>query len=233
MPSGASDNRLSAPPHSNDNDNALWHDLAHECALGAIYDSNERYPHPQCLPGTRARLLSTLRQRVGQDDRRIIWLRGASGCGKSAVAHTFAEQLRAEGLLAATFFFSRGHARRNNVSRFLITVAYQLGLHGADAREAIVRAIAEDPALLSTEKSRQEQLEKLVLAPLQRLAPHWKDKSMCLVLDDVDEAETTETGQIAPLVSLIAQLIRDPSVPIAHIILASRATPEVEAALTH
>ncbi|EIW85630.1 hypothetical protein CONPUDRAFT_31255, partial [Coniophora puteana RWD-64-598 SS2] len=76
---------------------------------GAIYDSNERFPHSHCLPDTRVGILQTLRD----IDRNLIWLAGESGSGKSTIAHTFAEELAQEGKLAGTFFFSRKHAKRS------------------------------------------------------------------------------------------------------------------------
>ncbi|EIW80711.1 hypothetical protein CONPUDRAFT_105788, partial [Coniophora puteana RWD-64-598 SS2] len=132
----------------------VWQQLAHECAQGAIYDSNERYPHSRCLTGTRVVLLQTIKELVDTEDRKIVWISGESGSGKSTVAHTLADKLREEGRLACTFFFSRKHTKRSTFDHVLLTFAYQLGLHHPRAKEIIVKAITDDPALLSPEKSR-------------------------------------------------------------------------------
>ncbi|EIW80247.1 hypothetical protein CONPUDRAFT_32387, partial [Coniophora puteana RWD-64-598 SS2] len=140
---------------------------------GGIYDSNERQPHAKCLPGTRTELLQSLTALVNEgntDTRKIIWLSGESGSGKSVIAHTLADQLRQEGELAGTFFFSRKHTKRSTFNRFFLTIAYQLGLQHPLAQGLIMKAISDDPALLTPEKSRLDQLEKLVALPLKQLA---------------------------------------------------------------
>ncbi|EIW77332.1 hypothetical protein CONPUDRAFT_62342, partial [Coniophora puteana RWD-64-598 SS2] len=119
----------------------------------AICDSAKRQPFSQCLPDTRVDLPADLRQHVAKGSGKIIWLSGESGCAKSMIAHTLADQLREEGSLAATFFFSRKHVKRNDTDTFFLTIAYQLGLLHPRARGAIGKVIAEDTALLSPEKS--------------------------------------------------------------------------------
>ncbi|EIW80796.1 hypothetical protein CONPUDRAFT_27134, partial [Coniophora puteana RWD-64-598 SS2] len=119
---------------------------------------------------------------------KIIWLSGESGCGKSTIAHSLAEELDREGRLAATFFFSRKHTKRSTFDHVLLTLAYQLGLQHPRAKEIIMKAISDDPALLSADKSRRDQLEMLVVRPLKALYPAWRDKhGMSIVLDALDE----------------------------------------------
>ncbi|EIW80826.1 hypothetical protein CONPUDRAFT_33220, partial [Coniophora puteana RWD-64-598 SS2] len=136
---------------------------------GAVYDSNERQPHSKCLPGTRTGVLEKLRELVDDEAHKIVWLCGESGSGKSTIAHTLADELRDTNRLAASFFFSRKHTKRSTFDHVLLTLAYQLGIHHPTAKEIIVKAIADDPALLSTEKSRRDQLEALVIEPLKAL----------------------------------------------------------------
>src|SRR6267154_2606591 len=99
-----------------------WEKLSQVFVKSAEYDSPERLPHPKCLEGTREGLLKYIRESL--DDReksRIIWLHGTAGVGKSAVAFTVAQRMRAlkvredttiETRLAGTFFFSRKHTKR-------------------------------------------------------------------------------------------------------------------------
>ncbi|EIW81402.1 hypothetical protein CONPUDRAFT_56511, partial [Coniophora puteana RWD-64-598 SS2] len=149
--------------------NDSWQKLAQECAQGAIYDSNERHPHSRCLPGTRVKLLKTLKDIAYDDKSKIVWISGQSGSGKSSVAHTLADELSKEGRLAGTFFFSRKHTKRSTFDHVLLTLAYQIGLYHPRAKEVIVKAICDDPALLSAEKSRFELLQKLICEPLKQL----------------------------------------------------------------
>ncbi|EIW80758.1 hypothetical protein CONPUDRAFT_166178 [Coniophora puteana RWD-64-598 SS2] len=211
-----------------------WNKLAQEIAVGAVYDSNERQPHSKCLPGTRVRLLEALHQHVGDPARKIVWLSGESGCGKSTVAHTLAEELRRADKLAGTFFFSRKHTKRSTFDHVILTLAYQLGLHHPQAREVIAKAISDDPSLLSTERSHRDQLEALVIAPLKELAFIWKERSqtgMSIILDALDEGTASGVEHLLPFISLLACLLRDNGIPIVNIILTSRPLPHIGAVM--
>ncbi|EIW80644.1 hypothetical protein CONPUDRAFT_24349, partial [Coniophora puteana RWD-64-598 SS2] len=115
---------------------------------GAVYNSNERQPHSVCLQGTRVELLQSLQAHLNDRNRKLLWVTGESGCGKSTIAHTLAEKLDRQGRLAATFFFSRKHAKRSNLDHVFVSLAYQLGLHHPRAQDIIVQAISNDPSLL-------------------------------------------------------------------------------------
>jgi len=78
--------------------------------MGALYNSFERdlLDAPKCHPQTRIavinRLIDWLTGRF-DDEALIMWLYGAAGAGKSAIAHTLAEICDKDGWLRATFFF--------------------------------------------------------------------------------------------------------------------------------
>ncbi|KZP07381.1 hypothetical protein FIBSPDRAFT_1053011 [Athelia psychrophila] len=76
------------------------------CAEGASWD-----PKLVCLPGTRAKMLSVIHawsRSFGAQN--LFWLNAVAGAGKSAIAHTIAQALRSDGLLASSFFFDRNDA---------------------------------------------------------------------------------------------------------------------------
>jgi len=54
----------------------------------------------------------------------ILWLYGAAGAGKSAIAHSLAEICEKDGFLLATFFFWKTVAERSTIDRFIATIAY-------------------------------------------------------------------------------------------------------------
>ncbi|EIW75669.1 hypothetical protein CONPUDRAFT_169426, partial [Coniophora puteana RWD-64-598 SS2] len=211
----------------------VWQQLSQECAQGAIYDSNERQPHSKCLPGTRVDLLRTLKEAAegATDERQIVWIAGESGSGKSTIAHTLADELREEGRLAGTFFFSRKHTKRSAFEHVFLTLSYQLGLQHPIAREVIVKAISDDPALLSSEKSRRDQLDRLVIAPLQALALQWSDARMSMIIDALDEGTASGIHHVKPFVVLLAALIRNPSIPIHRIFVSSRSWPQIRSVM--
>jgi len=117
------------------------------------------------------------------------------------------------------------------------------------AREVITKAIADDPALLDPEKSRLDQLDRLVIQPLRILASVWgrTGHGMSLVMDALDEGVSTGTGNhhfrtsisslalkgvptgietLWPFVSLLARLVRDTTLPISNIVITSRPSTE-------
>ncbi|EIW78332.1 hypothetical protein CONPUDRAFT_108158, partial [Coniophora puteana RWD-64-598 SS2] len=146
-----------------------WRRLHGQIAQGAEYDSNERRPFSQCLPGTRVELLKTLEASLIRQDSKIVWLFGGSGSGKSSVAYSTADRLRSRDQLAATFFFSRKEVSRSSTDYVFLTLAYQIGLLHHRAKEAIIKAIRHDPDLLSPHKSRRDQFIKLLAEPLREL----------------------------------------------------------------
>ena len=77
----------------------------------------------------------------------ILWLYGADGAGKSAIAHTLAEICEECGCLLATFFFWKTAAERNNIDRFIATIAYQIARGIPASRRFIETAIDADPMI--------------------------------------------------------------------------------------
>ncbi|KAJ7466869.1 hypothetical protein FB451DRAFT_400086 [Mycena latifolia] len=57
-------------------------------ANDASHDAGERYPQPQCHPKTRTQMLDDLHAWSSEPNpkRRILWLHGPAGAGKSAIA---------------------------------------------------------------------------------------------------------------------------------------------------
>ncbi|EIW80237.1 hypothetical protein CONPUDRAFT_23702, partial [Coniophora puteana RWD-64-598 SS2] len=115
------------------------------------------------------------------------WIVGESGSGKSTVAHTLADELGQEGLLAGTFFFSRNTPQRSSFDLVFTTLAYQLGLRHHIARETITKAISNDPSLLDPTKSHSDQLENLIVRTLEVLKFPWAGRSMSIIIDALDE----------------------------------------------
>ncbi|KAF9544128.1 hypothetical protein CPC08DRAFT_799917 [Agrocybe pediades] len=67
--------------------------LTDAVAPSAFHDSGARFDPPKCHPGTRVKILALImRWIVGQDEENrakpFMWLNGAAGCGKSAIAQS-------------------------------------------------------------------------------------------------------------------------------------------------
>jgi len=196
--------------------------------MGATYNSLERQQldAPKCHPNTRVavinRLMSWIRSEI-DFDALILWLYGAAGAGKSAIAHTLAEICQMEGLLLATFFFWKTAAERNNIDRFVATIAYQIACAIPALRRAIETAVEADPMILK--QSVDVQLTKLIIEPIRHLhftGFDFKASPYVIIIDGLDECQGKDIQ--SGLVKSLAATFRDSPLRI-RILVASR--PEV------
>ncbi|KAF6755298.1 hypothetical protein DFP72DRAFT_782643, partial [Ephemerocybe angulata] len=79
---------------------------------GAVHDSKERCDAPKCMSETRVavqdEILSWITDgHMDADPKRILWVTGPAGTGKTAILGSIAERCKADGTLAATFFISK------------------------------------------------------------------------------------------------------------------------------
>jgi hypothetical protein len=226
---------LTAPGVARSSEGA-WEKLSQITVKGAEYDSRERQPYPKCLEGTRVNLLNHIYELLDNPDKnRLIWLHGIAGVGKSAVAFTIAERMRdlkvaeqtsGEKRLAGTFFFSRRYTKRCTAGFLFATLAYQLASNFPSVRDDVNRAIRNNPAILDPDKSLRDQMEALFLQPLRSLRLRLlKRPPLVFVVDALDEC-TSET-EITYLISLLGQALREPDLPVIHLLLTSRSEAHI------
>jgi hypothetical protein len=173
-------------------------ELLHQhIAPGAFHNSDERYDPPKCHPHTRRAVLKKIMDWV-KDPNKValfLWLYGPAGAGKSAIAQTIAELLKKLGLLAAAFFFSRSAAGRNDKTRLVATLIYQLVKSIPEIRAHVLEAVEQDPAIFSC--SIDTQIQALIVEPLnaaaneKTLAPILLSRPRLIILDGLDECSTT------------------------------------------
>jgi hypothetical protein len=191
-------------------------------AWEATYDSSAEGSLPRCLPGTRIELLRRIYTWKGDAlGKRIFWLCGKAGIGKSTISRTVAEALDKDERLGASFFFKRGRADRSHAKLFFPTIAKQLADKVPDLGHAIAAALEEDSLLC--EKHMTKQFDKLLLQPLQsNLASHPLLRDCFLVVDALDECEDTE--QVETLLKLLKR-IEDVTSSRIRILVTSRPDP--------
>jgi len=168
-------------------------------APGAFHNSDERYDPPKCHPRTRRAVLKKIMDWVKDPNKvaLLLWLYGPAGAGKSAIAQTIAELLEEAGLLAAAFFFSRNAAERNDKTRLVATLVYQLVISIPEIGVHVLEAVEQDPALFS--RSSQAQIQALIIKPLnavatdETLAPILLSRPRLIILDGLDECRTTSS----------------------------------------
>ncbi|KAJ7511483.1 hypothetical protein B0H11DRAFT_872719 [Mycena galericulata] len=190
--------------------------LHRAAASDASHDAGERFPPPRCHPETRTDNLAQLHVWALEDDptRRILWLHGPAGAGKSAVAQTLCQNLEAEGHLGASFFFKRGHSSRGHATKLFPTIAYHLANVLPEFKTAVLMCMENDPAVF--DKSLSVQLERLVMAPLRGLVPAM---TLIIVVDGLDECEGENVQQ--EIIELIGKVAADSSFPL-RFLIASR-----------
>jgi len=99
---------------------------------------------PKCHPNTREAVIKKIVDWIHgiiDSETLIMWLYGAAGAGKSAIAHTLAEICETCGWLVASFFFWKTAGERNNANRFVATIAHQIALSIPASREFIAAAV--------------------------------------------------------------------------------------------
>jgi len=196
--------------------------------MGAIYNSLERQllDAPKCHPSTRKavikRIIDWIRGII-DSEALIMWLYGAAGAGKSAIAHTLAEICETCGWLVASFFFWKTAGERNNVNRFVATVALQVTQVIPASRELIGAAVGHNSFIFR--QSIDVQLAKLIIEPLQKLYSDgliFDISPLVFILDGLDECQgnSIQSG----LIKSLAAAFRDLPLRI-RILIASR--PEV------
>ena len=113
-----------------------WEILLDKIASNAFYDSGARFDSPKCDEDTRVEVTGEIMDWMNDRDgpQRLLCMTGAAGAGKSALQQTIAERCAQSGILGCAFFFSSQDPTRNDISRIIPTIAYQLGIRNRNLR---------------------------------------------------------------------------------------------------
>ena len=168
----------------------------------APFNSRLQRHKSHCLEQTRTQLLDEIDKwcRIS-GSACIYWLSGMAGTGKSTIARTIAHRLAAEGILGASFFFSKGQGDVANAAKFFTTIAAQLVDNIPSLKPHVCKAIAKDSRISA--KGPRDQWEQLILRPLHRLPADSPDARYVLVIDALDECDDDHDA------SLILQLLSE------------------------
>jgi hypothetical protein len=155
---------------------------------------------PSCLSGTRTYIIEII---IGWvylfPERRLFWLNGLAGSGKSTLSTTLANFFRERGL-GAFIFFDRDVQERSYPPNVIRTMAYQLGSFdnriGAAIRTAFknIPSIADSPLRL--------QFRKLIIEPISSLSTTGAEEPIIIILDGLDECGDVESRK--ELLSLLS-----------------------------
>ncbi|KJA21320.1 hypothetical protein HYPSUDRAFT_42181 [Hypholoma sublateritium FD-334 SS-4] len=166
--------------------------LQKEVAPGAFHNSGERFDPPKCHPRTRVAVIERIMNWVLWKERTnslVLWLNGAAGAGKSAIAQKIAELCYEAEILLASFFFSRSDPHRNHPKALFATLSYQIACAIPEARLHLEQEISRDPLIFT--RSLEAQMVALIVKPLQSLvdSSYFSDPTSprLIILDGIDE----------------------------------------------
>jgi len=152
----------------------------------------------------------------------ILWVYGPAGAGKTAIAQTIAELCVKLNLLAASFFFSRTAAGRNDISGLVATLTWQLIQSIPEMREYVLTLLERDPTIVS--RTPATQMKALIIDPLNMISKEvLNQRPRFIIIDGLDECLDRPSQE--NILKVLAQSIRQLTTPI-QFLIASR--PELE-----
>lgn len=204
--------------------------LAKHTIAGAEFDSSARDPPPSCHPGTRLDISSKLQSwmRDPAREKKLTWVHGPAGVGKSAIMQTLAESEHdsEDSILGATLFFSRANHRHDS-KRVVLTIAYQLAVKYQSYRSYALNLLLRDPKVV--EKSLSEQFKRFIVKPFTEMKLfEGFTETVLIILDGLDECMGERAQR--EIVLLIGNfMLEHPDAPLIWIIT-SRLEPHIQAA---
>ena len=135
--------------------------------------------------------------------QRILWLNGAAGAGKSAIARSIVALCLAKNICVARFFFFRTDVMRNTIQAVVATLIHQLIQQIPDLSEIVISNIKADPLVFT--KSLETQLRYLIFDPLRQLHSKSPLSVIVLLFDGLDECSGHDIQ--VELVRLIAEFL--------------------------
>ena len=141
----------------------------------------------ECMEGTRRDILTKVEQWITDfGGPNILWLKGHPGVGKSAIATSVVERLRAVGRLGSSFFFQRQKATSMTPNALWLTVAYNLARQYPTIGKNIMAALNADETIPTTVNV-IKLFRQLVQEPLMASEEIPASRSPIVVIDALDE----------------------------------------------
>jgi hypothetical protein len=203
------------------------HTLRLGVSLGAIHDSAERYPPPNCHPDTRKAVRRIILDWICSDSSAsfFFWLYGPAGVGKTAILQAIAEFLcspsESNQNFGASFFFSRGKKGRDEGHFLFSTIAYQLALKVPGLRQHVNRIVELNPTLHT--KLMDVQLQTLIVDAFRCLSPLPR-RSYLVIIDGLDECYDRAIQQ--SILRLLCETITVHKLPL-RFLIGSRPEPHI------
>ncbi|KAG5649204.1 hypothetical protein H0H81_005436 [Sphagnurus paluster] len=162
-----------------------------------------------CMEGTRVKILEDLVAWASDaNHKKVYWMVGMAGTGKSTITHTLCEILDRKTILGASFFVSRASQKSNNAQLIIPVIAWGLARDSPSMRSEVVKAIKDDPALAEpTYNNLHEQFQRLIHDPICKTRGKGIKLYKIIIIDAVDEC--TDLNLISSLIRLILEYASD------------------------
>lgn len=168
----------------------------------ARFDSQDVHSSPVCQAGTQTRAIQYILDWVNDSGRALLWIYSHAGTGKSTLARTIARELTETSQIAAGYFFKRGDASRNDVSRVFPTIASQL-MSTIPRYESLLRKSVTASKNPDIETMRlDEQFKVLINGPLSEIGIVPSTK--VITIDALDEC--TNLIEASKIIKLLCSL---------------------------
>ena len=169
------------------------------------------------MRGTRRDVLSQLENWSNDErDKRVFWLNGLAGTGKSTIAQTFAEMSFADGKLGASFFCSRNFDDRSNLRSIFPTLAFQLAHRYPHFRQELLPILVGSPDV--GRETLCSQMEKLIVGPLRET-----QTQTLIIIDALDECRDEEPA--SALLSVLSRYVD--KIPLVKFFITGRPEPRI------
>jgi hypothetical protein len=168
-----------------------------------------------CTEGTRQQILDDLMKWVLHNHTPNIYLLcGMSGTGKTTIAYSFCQRLENEGLLGASFFWSRALEETQDIKAVFPTIARELASRFLLPPSELLKVIEENHEI--AHHPLEEQFVELIHNPAKHNSV--PDKPCVVAFDAFDEFKTVEDA--CHLLSTLVKVA--PRVPNIKFFIASR-----------
>ncbi|KIL65023.1 hypothetical protein M378DRAFT_556648 [Amanita muscaria Koide BX008] len=183
----------------------------------ALHDSSAQELDRQVQQSLRKNTLKQLQDWTDNPivTEHIIWINGSASIGKTAIALDIAWTRREK--VAATFFFSRTDASRNDGNRLFPTLAWQFMISIPDIKKHIIHSINERPDMQN--KGVEAQFEYLIAQPFAAMKETTSAmglSGLVVVIDGIDECIDIRLQR--RILKVIGNAIQDRRVPLRFII---------------
>lgn len=199
----------------------------------------------ECTEGTRVCVIEHINHWLYDHrqpwKRRVLWLHGPAGAGKSVIARTMAARCHRRKKLAASFFFSSTVSQETRSTRYVVsTLAYQIfsQFTQPELRRVAERAFANinlDSDIFNGDL--KTQLEALILKPFRESeldTTQFSSIPELIIIDGVDDVGLGQPQDIKEQNDLLSALLwaaRDPHFPF-RLLIASRPNNSIREALS-